>query len=55
MTYSDPLEAKKELQKRLRAIEVQGKKAAATKQSAKAFLIRAGIFDKKGRLAAPYR
>ena len=55
MAYSNPATAKKEIQKQLRAIRKQGEKAAATRQSALAFLVRAGIYDKKGRLAARYR
>ena len=43
MTYSDPAALKKELQTRRRAIRQQGEKAAATKRSALAFLVRAGI------------
>jgi hypothetical protein len=44
-----------EVQLILRALRKQGKKAAASRQSAMDFLIRAGIFDKKGKLAKPYR
>jgi hypothetical protein len=39
----------------INALQKQGKKAAATKASARAFLIRAGIYDKTGKLASPYK
>ncbi|HEY3323252.1 MAG TPA: hypothetical protein VGP72_22550 [Planctomycetota bacterium] len=55
MMYRDSAVVKKEAAELIRAIKTQGRKAAATKKSALAFLVRAGICDKKGRLTKWYR
>jgi hypothetical protein len=39
----------------IRAIRKQGKKVRANKKSALAFLVRAGICTKSGRLTSKYR
>jgi len=55
MTYSNAQTVKKEVDAQLRAMRVQGKKVAATKKTALAFLIRAGICSKKGQLSSRYK
>ena len=46
---------KKEIEAELRAMRKQGKKIRSSKKSALAFLVRAGICDKNGRLTKHYR
>jgi nitroimidazol reductase NimA-like FMN-containing flavoprotein (pyridoxamine 5'-phosphate oxidase superfamily) len=41
--------------KELRALKVYMKKITSSKKEAEGFLERAGIIDKKGELAKPYR
>jgi hypothetical protein len=55
MIYSDPEVLKKEVDRQLRAIRRRSKIVGATKKSAMAFLIRAGICSKNGRLSPRYR
>ena len=53
--YEDLEAVKKDVAMHIRAIRRQGKKVGATKKSAHAFLVRAGICKKSGGLTARYR
>lgn len=55
MTIEDSTLVKKEVQKQIRVINEQSKKVNATKKTALAFLVRAGICTKNGRLTTRYR
>jgi len=43
-----------DIEKRIQAIKKQGKLAAATPESAKAFLMKVGIIDENGELTPRY-
>ena len=45
----------KELKQRLAEMRRVGKEACKSKESARAFLYKAGIITKSGKLAKPYR